>query len=662
MSKNFITPVCLACIVATGGLAGIATYQFTSGVVADQFYSEQARTLETSTLNAVTLSMRAASDASYVSQLQQMSSHADASLSALRKGSDARGVHGLPPIGMGNLENFEAAWAKVKNSIEQIAAARGSNAGFERLATESSQYATTVIEESSDAIGRVKASPAIDARLKQTLSKAGDDLREGIELLATSSTPTSDNLAIALEASKAYIAILTQTGGAVPRDKAIIDPLLKSFRSAQALSRSCIKAIEAVSGTVDNAPHAKAIWAERENLTAALTGLNSALTALPKSRIVSPSLLTGSVAIFLAVSLAGLTLILRSTRNLTRKAETIAHSVQATHKERSIELRQLTDELETVGQGDLTVVFQENAASTRDIAATLNSVFPQFRDIVHDVQQTIASLSAATEQTLSMARNNERSRTEQVQAIKHIGGLVDGLSNFNKEFERVIQTTRESSLNATSQIQRGSQAVEVVHEGVVKLSQSNLNIMHQAKAMTENIQSLEKLVDVVRQVANQAATVAFNAHLVAEVITDDDIAKRVRVSAEAMTKLTDSTKEAAAKIDTNLQAINVAAKDTQYVLDESQSDIKALMGRSSDAHKAMSAIQEQTRNLTEAINSVAGQTADLSSRSNEVAQTMGTLDHYVSEHSAASEQTATAIANLNAKAQRVGETIAHFKV
>jgi methyl-accepting chemotaxis protein len=186
--------------------------------------------------------------------------------------------------------------------------------------------------------------------------------------------------------------------------------------------------------------------------------------------------------------------------------------------------------------------------------------------------------------------------------------------------------------------------------------------MHHAKAMTENIQSLEQLVDVVRRVANQAATVAYNAHLVADAITDDDLSKRIRISAEAMNKLTNSAKEAAEQIATNLQAINVAAKDTQYVLEESQTDIKALSGMSSNALKAMNAISEQTSQLVEGIISVAGKTADLNQRSDEVADTMEQIHHYASDHSSASEQTATAISNLNAQAQRVGSTLSHFKV
>jgi methyl-accepting chemotaxis protein len=189
-----------------------------------------------------------------------------------------------------------------------------------------------------------------------------------------------------------------------------------------------------------------------------------------------------------------------------------------------------------------------------------------------------------------------------------------------------------------------------------------MNIMHHTNAMTENIQSLGRLVEVVRKVANQSSTVAYNAFLVADAITDDNLSKRIRRSAEAMQQLTSSANEAVEHIETSLRGINDAAKDTQYVLDDSQKEIKELSSRSRNALDSLNSIREQTTQLAESIISVTEQTSQLKSQSEKVAETMNSIHHYASENSAASEQTASAINNLNTQAQRVGETLSHFKV
>lgn len=649
-------------MVLTGGLAGFCAYQYSSGVNADRFYSAQANTLQGSSLNAITLSLKAATDASYVGQLQQVAGQVDATVATLRRGNSSAGIDPLPGVGSRSLEHFDAAWGKVLVAIQQIGNARGSNTAFERQASEASQLASNLVTESSDAIERIQASASVDARLKQALVKAQSSLSDGIELLASSSSPNSDSLNLALDASKSYVTTLATVGSSMPRDSSLIDPLLKSYRTAQALSKAAIKAVESASGTVDNAPYARAIWAERENLEAAINGLQHAVSSLPQSRLVSPLLMIGSIGLMLIVVVSGVVAILRDARAHTQDAESLANSVQSSQKERSQDLRLLTEQIQAAGHGDLTVEFTENRDSTHEIATALNMVFPEFREIVGNVQQTIVSLSAASEETLAMAKSTERSRSEQDQAIQHIAKLVTELNNFTKQLDGVFSRTRESSLAVGTQIKTGSNAVQEVHEGVVTLSQSNLNVMHQAKAMTENIQKLEEMVDVVRRVANQSATVAFNAYLAADSIADPEVSKRIKLSADAMQQLTNSTKEAADLIGTNLNSINTAAKDTQYVLEESQSQIKTLTHMSSNAIKAMHAISEQVELVVDGITSVAGQTKDLNTRSDEVANTMDSIHHYSSDHSSASEQTATAIGNLNSEAQRVGMTLARFKV
>lgn len=662
MLKSPLIPLCIAVMIAAGAVAGFSAYQYTTGVTADRFYNNQANALQNGALNAITLSMRAASDATYVGQLQQVASQVDASVTTLRRGSKTAGIAPLPSVSAGNLDHFDGAWDKVQAAIEQISASRGTNTAFERQAAEASQLAATLQSESKDAIGRIQTSSNVDPRIKQALLKAQDGVSEGVKLLSSATAPSSDSLNLALEASKGYVNTLSAVGGAMPRDESLIGPLLKSYKTAQALNRSALKAIESSNGTVDNAPYVKAIWAERENIEAALNGLQHSIASLPQTRMVSPPIMLGSVALLLIVVLGGVVLILRESGALTRRAQALTSTVQTSQKERSKDLQQLVDEVKLAGEGNLKVRFTEDRESTHEIAHALNEVFPKFRDIVNDVQRTNASLSAATEQTLTMAKNTERTRNEQVQAIQHIAHLVEELNAFTKQMDGVFSRTRESSLTVGTHIASGTTAVHEVHDAVVKLAQSNLNIMHHAKAMTETIQGLERLVDVVRRVANQSSTLGYNAHLVADAISDDELSKRIRISAEAMTTLSNGAGVAADQIYTNLQAINSAAKETQFVLEESQSEIKILSSTSSNAQKNMKSISEQVDHLVEGITSMAKQTTDLNRRSDEVAETMDRISHYASDHSSASEQTAAAIKNLNIQAQRVGSTLSTFEV
>ena len=147
---------------------------------------------------------------------------------------------------------------------------------------------------------------------------------------------------------------------------------------------------------MDNAPYARAIWAERENLEAAINGLQHAVSSLPQSRLVSPLLMIGSIGLMLIVVVSGVVAILRDARAHTQDAESLANSVQSSQKERSQDLRLLTEQIQAAGHGDLTVEFTENRDSTHEIATALNMVFPEFREIVGNVPVSYTHLTLPT--------------------------------------------------------------------------------------------------------------------------------------------------------------------------------------------------------------------------------------------------------------------------
>lgn len=662
MSKNILIPACVVAVLATSGLAAYTTYSYTKAVETDRFYSTSASTLHAAAGNTLALATRAAIDSSYASELEMSMSDMQASLAMLNRGSPEKGIPPLPSESASSLYNFEAAWAIVNEALLKILQNRSGNSEFVRRANEASEQARQLMDQASDAVRLIEQSPNVHDQVKQALQKSISQLNEGTSLLANSAQPNSDSLRLALDTAKQFERTVTQVGNHIPREGGLANGLLTSLRTGQSFQRTALRAIDTSTSLGDNAPYTQAIWSQRSNMEMALNSLNSTLRQMPLTRAIDSSVVLGSLGLALFMILCTLVAIIKDAKARTLNAEKIGATIQTSQKERSNELQILFDEMERVRNGDLTVEFTTGLSSTEEIAETLNKVFAQFRELVKDVQQTIVSLSAAAEQTLAQARDVSRNRSEQDKAINHISSLVEDLRLFTDNTDNLTIETKESSRQVTDQIQSGSAAVKEVHEGVIKISQSNMNIMHNAKAMSESIQSLEKLIDVVKRVANQSATVSYNAYLAADSVGDEDISKRIRVSADAMQHLTSSAESAATQIATALNAISDAAKETQYVLDDSQKEIKELTERSSNALTSLTTIRDQSNILAESIISVTEQTAELKSRSEQVGETMSSIHHYASEHSSASEETASAISNLNHQAQSVGETLAHFKV
>lgn len=662
MSRNILIPACVAAVVATSALAGYTTYSFTKSVAADRHYNSTASTLHTAAANSLALATRAAIDSSYTGELELSIADVQQALNDLRRGSPEQGIKPLPSESASSLYSFEAAWNVIEDSLNKIIQNRSSNSEFTRRADEARKLAMQLTDQASEAVSKINQHSQVHEQVKNALQKAVDQLSEGTSLLINNSQPNSDGLRLAMQSAKGFERIVSQVGNHVPRDGGIPQLLANSLRTGQAFQRTAVRAIDASSGQADNAPFTQVVWEQRPDMDMALHSLKNTLQQMSLTRVINSGVVLGSLALALFMIICTLIAVIRDAKSRTANAEQFGASIQSSQKERSNELQVLFDEMERVRNGDLTVEFTTGHSSTHEIAGTLNKVFAQFRELVKEVQQTIVSLSAAAEQTLAQARDVSRNRNEQDQAINHISSLVEDLRLFTDNTDSLSIQTKDASRQVNDQIESGTKAVQEVHEGVIKISQSNLNIMHNAKAMSENIQSLEKLIDVVRKVANQSATVGYNAYLAADTVGDEEVSKRIRISADAMQNLTGHAESAAAQIANALNSIRDAAKETQYVLDDSQKEIQELTVRSTNALSSLNTIREHSGKLAQSIIGVTEQTAELKTRSEQVGETMTSIHHYASEHSSASEETASAISNLNQQAQSVGETLSHFKV
>lgn len=662
MSKNLLVPSCLVAMLATGLLAGGAAYEYTNTVTADSYYASKVNALQLASLNSIMLAMRAASDPSHIAGMDAAILAADDAMVALRRGNSAQGIPGIPASSALTLDSFENGWTKLQPPFAEISKSRASNSAFPRLADDARQQISLLLAQAKTADRALEGRKDVKPNVREALNAALADLVADTEFLVSGATLNSDSVQLALDAVTRYLATLGQAGSALPRETSIVEPMLKSFRSGQTAQRSAMRASESAGSSVDNGPHARAIWSERPSIETSLNSLQNSITGLAATRLITPMMLLGSTLAALLVFIGSVIVIIREARQRTRQAESMGSSIQVSQKERSKELVTLFDEMERVQSGDLTTEFTEGLGTTNEIAMTLNSVFSKFRGLVKDVQQTMLSLSAASEQTLQMAKNVTRNRSEQEGAINQIARQNTELNTFIESTEQLTARTKKSSEQVSSIVKTGSSSVNEVHEGVVKLSQSNMNIMHHTKAMTENIQSLERIVGIVRRVANQSTSVAMNAFLVADAITDENLSKRIKRSAEAMQDLTSSSNEAVEQIETSLRGINDAAKDTQVVLDSSQQEIQELLARSLKALESLNQINTESSELGQSMVSLMEQTSQLKLQSEKVAQSMDSIHHYASENSAASEQTASAISNLNSQAQNVGETLSHFKV
>lgn len=660
MSNNSsIVSLATIMVLLSGGAAGYTGYQFLKNNTQQGFLLKASYQAQTSAMQAIYLAERAATDSSYNSDMANLENVVEKAFAALRNGDPVRGIEPAPPVVLTNLESLQKVWAEISPSISQIVSQRTVTDQYSRTLADTQRTAAEALKAAKEARASLEASSA-GPQIKGQLAKAVSSLEEGQQALSSDGAINSDTLRAAASAFSQYVTTLARLGQSLPKDQDFMTPLVKSYREAESVVRLVQKTIDNASGVSENIPHAKTIWNVRDRVSSSAASLIGSVEALPDSRPMGITIVAGLGGLTLLLSIISMLMMRSITSSRTESIETQGRHQEVSISTRSKHLKLLLDEIELVGQGKLNTRLTEDNEATRDIAKGLNKTFGNFATILDEVKETIIGLSAATEQTLITEQNVAQNRGEQDKAIEHISQLFGDLSQFINQIEDMTLETQQISDDMVQKVASGESSVTQVHDNILELQQQTLSIQHRSKHMIESFQVLETIAQVVAEVASRAAMLSFNANLMADELQDKGQSIRIANAAKAMSRLSEETKDAVVQINVQLKTMNDAARENQSAVDRAQRETDKLRDRSNVAQDALKDIKDLAGNLTLGAQRATEDTKELKAKSSDVGDLVDSVNQYSADNSAASEQTAVAIKNVNRQAQDLQSTIAQF--
>lgn len=661
MSNNSsLVSLATVLVLLSGGATGWTGYHYLKNNVQEGFLLKASYEAHTSAMQSIYLAERAATDSSFTTEMDSLENAVEKAFAALRNGDPVRGIEPAPPVVLANLDALQKVWTEISPSISQIISQRSVTDQYSRNLADTQKTASEALKGAKEARGKLEGlSPS--PQLRSQLNSAVAALEEGQQVLSSDATITSDTLRAASSAFSQYVATLGRIGQALPKDQQdFMAPLVKSYHDSESVVRLVQKTIDSSTGVSENIPHAKTIWAARDRVSASSSALISSVQALPDSRPMGISIVAGLGVLTLVLSIISMLLMRSITSSRTETIENQGRHQEASISTRSKALKLLLDQIEQVGMGKLNTMLTEDNESTKDIAKALNKTFGKFATILDEVKETIIGLSAATEQTLITEQNVAQNRAEQDKAIDHISQLFGDLSQFINKIEDMTLGTQQISDDMGRKVNSGEIAVTQVHDNILELQQQTLSIQHRSKHMIESFQDLERIAGVMAQVASKAAMLSYNATLMADELEDKGQSVRIGNAAKAMHRLSEETKDAVIQISVQLKTMNDASRENQEAIDRAGRETEKLRDRSNSAQEALKAINLLAQGLSQGAQQAIEETKQLKAKSGDVSNVVDSVNQYSADNSAASEQTAVAIKNVNRQAQDLQSTIAQF--
>lgn len=389
------------------------------------------------------------------------------------------------------------------------------------------------------------------------------------------------------------------------------------------------------------------------SLLEAVTGLSEAITALPANRNLSnaSALIAGLVALLL-LALIGLQVYASTRRSLRETADTNKKSQQA--------IVRLLDEIQGLGDGDLTAEATVTEDFTGAIADAINYAIHQLRELVARIQDTAENVSAAANETRATALQLADASMHQAQEIS---GASKAISDMAVTIDQVSANASESAnvaLRSVTIATNGANVVQSNVRGMDTIREQIQDTSKRIKRLGESSQEIGDIVSLISDIADQTNILALNAAIQASMA--GDAGRGFAVVADEVQRLAERSASAAKQVATLVKTIQTDTNEAVSSMEQTTSEVVKGAQLAHDAGSSLEEIQEVSATLAELIGDISEAARRQAQSAGQVSGTMSVIQSITSQTTAATNNTAASVGELAEMAVELRAFVAGFKL
>lgn len=389
------------------------------------------------------------------------------------------------------------------------------------------------------------------------------------------------------------------------------------------------------------------------SLLEAVTGLSDAITALPANRNLSnASALIAGLGALLLLAMIGWQVYANTRRSLRDTAETNEKNQQA--------IMRLLDEIQDLGDGDLTAEATVTEDFTGAIADAINYAIHQLRELVARIQDTAENVSAAANETRATALQLADASMHQAQEIS---GASEAISDMAVTIDQVSASASESASVASRSVTIATSGAEVVQSnvrGMDTIREQIQDTSKRIKRLGESSQEIGDIVSLISDIADQTNILALNAAIQASMA--GDAGRGFAVVADEVQRLAERSASAAKQVATLVKAIQTDTNEAVSSMEQTTSEVVKGAQLAHDAGTSLEEIQEVSATLANLIGDISEAARRQAQSAGQVSATMNVIQGITSQTTAATNSTATSVGELAEMAVELRAFVAGFKL
>ena len=506
----------------------------------------------------------------------------------------------------------------------------------------------------------VVQSPAVVAAHLDRLRLLGESMLRNVQGLASG---TGDSVALTQQLLDADMALTQVVRGFEAGDPALG---LRAVKDADAIN--ALAALAETTRKIGNSvKNVLALSDQMAAVDSALLQLDAlAAELLPDQSLVggiATGGLQGFARVLTMILLLGTMLILGAIiwnyYRSTDVRKNVELQAQQTERNQAAIVR-LLDELDSLADGDLTVMATVTEDITGAIADSINFAIEKLRELVITLNDSAIMVDGAAKQTdLTAQQLSEASETQSNQieaASEAILSMVASIEEISGNAERSSDVARHS----VDVAHKGGDAVRRTIEGMNTIRETIQDTAKRIKRLGESSQEIGNIIELINDIADQTNILALNASIQASMA--GEAGRGFAVVADEVQRLAERSANAKKQIEVLVRTIQTDTKEAVVSMERSTTDVVGGALLAENAGAALEEIEQVSNQIASLVQNISGSARTQATAAATVTRNVDVLQEINMQTRVGTSATTESIRKLAELAAQLRKSVAGFRL
>jgi methyl-accepting chemotaxis protein len=370
------------------------------------------------------------------------------------------------------------------------------------------------------------------------------------------------------------------------------------------------------------------------------------LTGIKQAEAGEHSIFLAEMTALLAVIFAmvfGATLAVLITRSLVRPIETAVVASQA------------------IAAGDLSFHFTDEAPDEAGVLVrAMVTMQKQLQSTLDDINKSASQLTVTSEELSVVTESSAHTMQQQSAELDMAATAVTELTTAIEEVARSAAATSDNSTQADKTSQQGHQKVNSTIqsiqslEGDIQLSRADII------QLSEHVNEIGKVLDVIRAIAEQTNLLALNAAI--EAARAGESGRGFAVVADEVRALAHRTQQSTKMIEQTIKTVQAGTQKTVVTMEQSSERATQTLKLAMEAGAALKLITQSIGQISDQNMTIASAAEQQATVAREVDKNLINIKDLSAQTSAGADETKASSIELAKLAEHLSDLVKQFKV